>query len=166
MPAPSPALTLQDMLDRAAISDVLLNYATGVDRRDWALYRSVFTETIAVDFAGWDVQPAIAADDWVASVRGTLACFDATHHSITNHVITLHGNRAEAVAHMVARHMFEGEMQTLGGFYAHHLVRQDDGWKIVVCRLVTTWDQGDRGLFDRARARGPRARIDVGESGM
>jgi hypothetical protein len=34
---------LSILLDRAAISDVVNAYATGLDRRDWVLYRSIFT---------------------------------------------------------------------------------------------------------------------------
>jgi len=37
---------LQFLLDRAAISDVLIRYATGVDTRDWPLLRSCFTDEI------------------------------------------------------------------------------------------------------------------------
>ena len=167
MPAPSPATTLQDLLDRAAISDTKLNYATGIDRRDWALYRSIFTDAIEIDFSTWSgMKTMMPADEWVASVRDTLACFDATQHTMSNHVITLHGDHAEIVAHMSAQHSFEGEIQTLSGFYTDRLVRPGAGWKICACRLVITMEQGDRALFARARARGPRPRIDVGSAGM
>jgi 3-phenylpropionate/cinnamic acid dioxygenase small subunit len=30
--------------DRQQISDLLVRYATGIDRRDWPLFRTVFTE--------------------------------------------------------------------------------------------------------------------------
>ena len=46
-------LTLETLLERAAISDVVNAYATGVDTRDWALYRSVFADEIAIDFTSW-----------------------------------------------------------------------------------------------------------------
>ena len=42
---------LQFLLDRAAISDVQLRYATGVDTRDWRLFRSCFTDEIETDFS-------------------------------------------------------------------------------------------------------------------
>ena len=168
MPAPSVVSTLTDLIDRAAISDTIFKYATGVDRRDWALYRSIFTDTVDFDFSTWrGVRQAMSADEWVIAARDTLACFDATQHNLTNLVITLDGDRATAVVHMVATHYFDGEVQTLGGFYTHGLVRGDDGvWRIAACRLVITWETGDRALFGRAAARGPRPRIDVGEQGM
>ncbi len=167
MPAMTIPTTLQDLIDRAVIGDTILKYATGVDRRDWALYRSIFADEIDVDFTTWSgLATTMAADDWVAAVRDTLACFDATQHMITNHVIAVEGDEARITAHMVAIHVLGSEVQVLGGYYAHRLRRAGTGWRIHACRLVVTWEQGDRGLFDRARARGPRARVDVGTEGM
>ena len=142
------------LLDRAAISDTILRYATGIDRRDWLLYRSIFADTIEIDFSSWSgLKTRMPADDWVAMVRETLSGFDATQHNITNHVITIDGDVAEITAYLVVWHSFEGELQLLGGYYAHRLFRDPDGWKIDVCTLVITWEQGDRALFDRAKAR-------------
>jgi 3-phenylpropionate/cinnamic acid dioxygenase small subunit len=167
MPAPTTATTLQHLLDRAAISDLVLNYATGIDRRDWALYRSIFTDTVAIDFSTWSgMKQEMAADEWAASVRTTLACFDATQHTMSNHVITLDGDRATIVVHMNALHYLAGEVQQLGGFYTNGVVRTAEGWRIASCQLVISWEQGDRALFDRAGARGPQRRIDVGEQGI
>jgi hypothetical protein len=167
MPTPSTARTLQDLIDRAAISDTIFNYATGIDRRDWALYRSVFTDQVELDFGTWGgPQTVMAADEWVRMVKQALACFDATQHNMTNHVITVEGDKATAAVHMVAHHIFDGQIQRLGGFYTNGLVRQSDGWKIEACRLTVTWVEGDRGLFERALARGPVARADVGLQGI
>jgi hypothetical protein len=85
---------------------------------------------------------------------------------MSNHVITLSGDRATIVVHMNALHFFEGDVQQLGGFYTHGVVRTQEGWRIASCQLIITWEQGDRALFDRAAARGPQARIDVGEQGV
>jgi hypothetical protein len=41
---------LQLLLDRAEISDVQLRYATGLDSRDWPLFRSCFPDQIETDF--------------------------------------------------------------------------------------------------------------------
>lgn len=167
MPAPSPATTVQDLIDRAAVFDVVLDYATGIDRRDWPLYRSIFADEVEFDFSTWrGVKTRMSADDWVAQVKDTLAGFDATQHNMTNPVVTLNGDEATIVVYVVARHYFGGEMQTLAGFYTDRLVRTGAGWKIAACRLVITSEQGDRALFDRARAAGPRVRVDVGAQGI
>ncbi len=41
---------LQLLLDRAEISDVQLRYATGLDSRDWPLFRTCFADEIETDF--------------------------------------------------------------------------------------------------------------------
>ena len=94
---------LQLLIDRAAISETILRYATGIDRRDWALYRSIFADTIDIDFSTWTgLKTSMPAETWVSTVRDTLSCFDATQHNITNHVISVAGDTAEITAYVVA----------------------------------------------------------------
>jgi hypothetical protein len=167
MPEPTSVSNLEDLINRSAIGDLITNYGTGIDRRDWRLYRSVFMDQVTVDFSSaGGASRVFSADDWVEHVRDMLSCFDATQHNITNHVITLAVDTATIVANLVARHVFEGGIQLMGGFYTNDLVRVDEEWKISVCRLTMTWEQGDRELFLRASMRGPRARVDVGAQGM
>lgn len=153
------ALQLEDLLARTEIKDLILRYATGIDRRDWALYRSIFMDEIGLDFSSWSGAPRtrIAADDWVANVSKTLSRFDATQHSLTNFVITRNGDQATAVVYMRADHYLvedgKGEMQSIGGYYTHQLQKTGAGWKIADCMLTVTWETGDRGLFARAAAR-------------
>lgn len=153
---------LQALLDRARISDTVHQYATGIDRRDWSLYRDCFTDEVEVDFQSWNGAPParMKADDWVAAVRDGLSGFDATQHLTANHVHTLAGNHATCVASMQAEHVLvsgAGDSRfTLGGYYTHQLVRTPEGWKIHGCRLTVTWQRGNRHLFEIAaqRARG------------
>lgn len=39
--------------DRQAVIDVVVQYATGVDRHDWALYASCFTDPCEFDVSSW-----------------------------------------------------------------------------------------------------------------
>jgi hypothetical protein len=159
--------------DRQAIVDVVVQYATGVDRRDWELYRSCFTDPCEIDFSSWNGQPAslMAADDWVAKVRGTNGNFDATQHLSTNHVVTFGTvDEATCVSYMHAQHWFSaarlielgqpnGDQPrwcTLGGFYTNQLSRVTEGWRIRRCQLDVTWITGDPSVFDLARSLGDR----------
>ncbi|ASK88703.1 nuclear transport factor 2 family protein [Sphingorhabdus sp. SMR4y] len=152
-------MTSDELIDRARITDHILRYATGIDRRDWALYRSIFTDRMTPDFSSWSGEPALAmsADDWVAGVRATLEPFDATQHVLTNFVITVDGNSASCTCYMAAHHhLVSGdlrEMHSIGGYYVHELQRSGDGWLIHRTTLNVTWEMGDRGLFERAALR-------------
>jgi len=152
-------LTIETLIDRAEISDVVLRYATAVDGRDWELYRAVFTDPLTVDFSSWSGEPemTLQVDEWVERVRKTLSGFNATQHLSSNHVITLKGDRATCVSYLVARHYLvegsERRMHSIGGHYTNQLVRLAGDWKIARCALTVTWEMGDRGLFDIAARR-------------
>jgi len=161
-----PALTMADLVARAEITDVIHCYATGIDRRDWKLYRSIFTDEIDLDFSTWG-SPAhrSSADAWAAGVRDGLSGFTATQHTLSNHVVTLRGGEATCVTYMQALHFLDveghGEIQSLGGYYTNHLRRTANGWKIYSCTLTVTWQAGDRGLFALARERWDRLQRSV-----
>lgn len=160
------------LLERQAVIDTVVRYATGIDMHDWALYRTCFTETCHFDFSSWSGRPGgeMRADDWVAAVRGTNGNFDATQHISTNHVVEFSegsptSGRARCVSYMHAQHFFRPDTMesfgrggdvnfcTLGGYYTNQLVKTADGWRIASCTLTVTWETGDRSIFELARNR-------------
>jgi len=155
----SQPLDLETLIARAEISDVVNRYATGIDRRDWELYRSCFADEMELDFTSWSGgEPShVAAEQWVAGVRDGLSGFDATHHVSSNHVITVTGDSATCVSYMVAYHIFATGMGenifTLGGHYTNRLRKTNDEWKIWGCKLTVTWATGNRHLFELAHQR-------------
>lgn len=146
-------LTQDDLIDRAEISDVLMDYAIGIDSRDWPRYRAIFTDEVELDFSSWSGNPAepMAADDWVAGVRATLSGFDSTQHMLMNSLIELDGDRATVTLYMNAHHYLNingaHNMHSIGGYYTHRMVRTDKGWLSEACKLTVTWETGDRALF-------------------
>jgi hypothetical protein len=162
---------LNDLLDRAAIGDVQLRYATGIDMRDWPLYRTCFTDDLEIDFSsvfgGGSRQ--VKADRWVETVRRTISGLKATQHMITNHVITLAGDEATCVAYVQARHHLPNDTgasdQAMFGYYTNRFVRTSLGWRIRACKLTVTWNTGNwhvfelaRRLLDEREGRAPRQR--------
>jgi hypothetical protein len=77
---------LQLLIDRAEISDVRLRYATGLDSRDWPLFRSCFADEIETDFTSvFGGEPRkVSADRWTEAARRSLSGLAATQHMITN----------------------------------------------------------------------------------
>ncbi len=160
------------LADRQAIVDVVTRYATGVDTRDWALFRSCFTDPCEIDFSSWSGRPAgeMSAETWAQRVRGTNGNFETTQHLSTNHVVTFESaDVATCVSQMHAQHWYSAERLaalghpgdgprwcTLGGYYTNQLVRTADGWKIRRCQLTVTWTTGDPSVFEIAREMGDR----------
>ncbi len=161
-------LELSALQDRAAISDVVHAYATGLDRREWTLFRSIFLDKIEMDFrsVGLRVGP-YDADRWVADAKRLFRGFKATQHTSTNHVHTLRGNEATCVSNMQAEHFIEREPDdgladgedrwTIGGYYVNELVRTDEGWKLSKVTLNVTWQTGNADVSRIALKRGRKA---------
>lgn len=149
------------MSDRDAIVDVLSNYATGLDARDWVLWRSVFVDEVLFDLSSWHGLPPrpLEADRVVRAQARMFAELSVTQHFLTNHRITIDGNRARALAHMRAEHWLanpgiEGTSRyTMFGYYDDRLVRTESGWKIEAMQLNVTRTEGNRWVMDEAQRR-------------
>ncbi len=154
---------LKLLLDRAAISDVVNAYATGLDRGDWALYRSIFTDEIEMDFESVGMRTGVySADDWVRDARRLFAGFLATQHTSTNHVHEVRGDTATCVSSMRAEHFVvpgpgdppDADRWTIGGYYTNELVRTPAGWKLKKITLTVTWSRGNPEVSRIALRRG------------
>ena len=150
---------LEELKDKADIQALILNYAWGIDSRNWALFRSIFDDEIEMDFSSFNGTPAarMRADDWVAACQALLPGFDATQHVLTNFMIELEDDTATAIVYMKAEHFIADQLgnssHTLGGHYTHRLKRTGDGWKIHATTLNVTWSRGNRQVYDMARQR-------------
>jgi pantothenate kinase len=134
---------LQTLLDRMEIIDVQTRYATGVDMRDRDLYRSCFTDELDLDMSsmGMGEPTKISADLWADQAVSIVGGFQSTQHIITNHVITVDGDKATCVAYLQAQHFNPDRMWTVGGYYTNTLVKTPEGWKISKLKLTGTWTQ-------------------------
>ena len=155
----TPEQQLQLLTDRAEISDVLHRYATGLDMREWALYRSIFTDEVDIDFSSIGMPAGrVRADDWAESARVLFAGFDATQHLSANHVHNIRGDEATCTSYMRAEHFVinaEGEnYYTMGGYYTNRLERTAEGWKLCGITLTVTWNRGNRHVLRLAARRG------------
>jgi hypothetical protein len=139
--------------DRTEIVETIYCYATGVDTRDWRLYRSIFSDEVEIDFSSWDGSPPrrMRADDWVAGVQPLFHGLDATQHSMTNPRVAVDGDRASCVMYMQAVHFLanrEGDAEfTIGGYYTDQLVKTPAGWKICGVKLTVLWSRGNRAIM-------------------
>jgi pantothenate kinase len=134
---------IQTLLDRMEIIDTETRYAKGVDTRDRDLYRSCFTDEMDLDMSGMGTgEPMkISGDAWADQAISLVSGFQSTQHIITNHVITIDGDRATCTAYVQAQHYNPQNMWTVGGYYTNTLVRTAEGWKISKLKLTPMWQQ-------------------------
>ena len=76
--------------DRQDISDVLVRYATGIDRRDWPLFRTMFTDDCELDYG--EIGAWKGADAVTEFMQQAHALAGHTMHRLTNQVITVDGD--------------------------------------------------------------------------
>jgi NAD(P)-dependent dehydrogenase (short-subunit alcohol dehydrogenase family) len=77
--------------DRQDISEVLLRYATGIDRRNWPLFRAAFTDDCELDYG--EIGTWHGVDAVTEFMETSHAMAGHTMHRLTNQVITVEGDR-------------------------------------------------------------------------
>jgi 3-phenylpropionate/cinnamic acid dioxygenase small subunit len=157
---------LQLLLDRSEIERVIYDYATGLDTKDWTLWRSIFTDEVQVKFRSaaeaaftglgqeW---VSMTAEEWVEGRRALFTGLATTQHQMSNPRTTIDGDAATCIMYMQAIHFMPGRSDveyTLGGYYVDDLVRTPKGWKLARVNLNVTWERGDAGMLERGRALG------------
>jgi 3-phenylpropionate/cinnamic acid dioxygenase small subunit len=122
--------------DRQDIADVLTRYATGIDRRDWPLFRTVFTDDCELDYGEIGVWKGVdAVTDFMDR---THALAGHTLHRLTNQVITVDGDSAQARTYVDALIMMADNQSGVNGigYYDDELVRSHTGWRITRRRFT------------------------------
>lgn len=121
---------------RQEISDALLRYATGIDRRDWPLFRTVFTDDCELDYGEvgcWHGVDAVAE-----FMQQAHAMAGHTMHRLTNQVITVDGDSAQARTYVDALIMLPDNNSGVNavGFYDDDFIRTEEGWRIARRRFT------------------------------
>ena len=124
--------------DRIALQDVMLKYATGVDERDFDLYRSCFADDVEV--VGFGEQTITGGDAWLAYVKEALKQYGATQHMLSPQLATVDGDTAHARTDVQALHYLKGKKDTtltLWATYRSDMRRMDGEWKITRHELIS-----------------------------
>jgi 3-phenylpropionate/cinnamic acid dioxygenase small subunit len=127
-------LTLRNEQEIIAL---LTRYATGIDRRDWPLFQTCFTEDARTDygtFGQWT-----SAEQITAFMAQAHAAMGHTLHRLSNFAIAVQGERAVARSYVDALLMpgpAGGDIHRGVGFYEDELVKSAQGWRIKVRRFT------------------------------
>lgn len=151
--------SLDELLARTAIENVVRTYSMAMDLKEWEIYGDLFTDEIDLQFPETTkglrgVNPSSA---WVDVVRHTISGWDGAQHIVTNVLVEQTGETATAQAYLQATHTLDldGAMENhqMGALYDFGLVKVDNGWKIRSIKLEIVWDAGRWELFDIAGER-------------
>jgi ketosteroid isomerase-like protein len=130
------------LADRLAIREVADRYARAVDRRDWALAATLFTDDAVLESARF----RLAGVGEILRGLRTVERYRATFHAVHNQTLELAGDEASGETYCVANHLFErdGRMRKLdwGIRYQDRYRRGADGaWRIAHRELIVDWEQ-------------------------
>jgi 3-phenylpropionate/cinnamic acid dioxygenase small subunit len=152
---------LQRLIDRSEISDTLIRFAFAQDERDWPAFDTIFADEVVMDMSEHLGTPAetMTKAEMLDLLKATLTGFEATHHLIPNHLITVDGDRARCRAYANAYHMVPTEPGVadycvVRALYDLGFVRVADGWRINAMAVKRTAPvEGYAGVYQVAAAR-------------
>lgn len=125
-----------DLSDWHAIYEVLIRYAEGIDRHDFAAVASCFTLAARAEYAGTAIGPGVEAI--IEFLRRALTS-EASTHLVGNVRIDIDGDTASAESSVVAYHVEHHRMLIRGLRYVDRLERQGQEWRIADRRHVPVW---------------------------
>lgn len=134
--------TLEQLLDRLEIDDLLTRYATAIDTSNFDLLDDVFTADAQVDYtsAGGIAGDFPTIKAWLSEV---LPYFPAYQHLVGNRNVVLEGDTATSVSvffnPMVQK---DGDTFFVGGEYHDRMIRGPEGWRIIERTEKNRWTYG------------------------
>lgn len=141
MTDPGPSVQIQDLIDRAEVTDVLARYAHGVDRRDWALVRSCYHRDAHDDHGLYQGD----VDGLITFLTTLAEQFLTTTHHLGNPVIVLDGGSARVETPCLGWYRRPGHDGTVrsivqGVRYLDRLEWRDQRWAIADRTVVLDWE--------------------------
>lgn len=133
---------LQEIGDRLAIHDVLVQHSRGVDRADEAILKSAYWPDAEVAYGGFNGP----AHTFCEFLPGAIKGYAHTQHRVTNVAIDIQGDEALVESYVTAYHYRAADVGpdtelTYLGRYLDRMQRRDDVWKISHRRIVMDWNQ-------------------------
>src|SRR6201991_2938315 len=142
--------------DAHDLIDLVNRIFTAADERDCDTYRSLMLDQVYVDFAGVGPhKPGLAAaDQLAATTRVALGPVVVTQHMLTNHVVTVDGDRGRVEFYEQALHHHpalgdDPEINTwfLYARASRDALRTGNGWRISAAGLTVVHQTGNRRLL-------------------
>jgi hypothetical protein len=138
------ALTIDDLLAKQEIADVIYRYARGIDRLDLELVRTCYHPDAYDDHGTFQGN----VEEFINYVSAFLPGYAATQHFMGNMLVEVDGERARAETYAVAYHRKaladgSGKDDVFGIRYVDRFERRDGDWKIAHRVVATEWRRVD-----------------------
>ncbi len=145
MSEPDVETMFRQLWDRERIARLPLTYARGVDRRDWKLVRSCFTDDAQIEGS----RNSAPVEDYIDSLRPGVEYFPKTMHFMGNQLVDVDGDQGSVETYAVAYHWMgvpagadDPANVVVGVRYQDSVVRRGEGWLIAHRRVDPDWRVG------------------------
>lgn len=138
-------MDIETLSAKQAIKELHYKYAQGIDKQDWETFRSIFYNTINVDYSKWGMgdPQEMSVDEYTQLVKYLFSTEGlVTQHYMTNSLLQINGQEASGDTYVFARHKRGDEVMSLNAFYTCGYIETDDGWKISSIEMTPRWDEG------------------------
>ena len=127
--------------DRLALRELADRYARAVDRRDWELASTLFSEDCVLQGPGYEL---VGRTKILAGLR-LIDRYSATQHSVHNQLVEVDGDVATGETYCTAHHVYERDgrrrMLDWGIRYQDRCVRERGAWRYARRELLLDWSQ-------------------------
>lgn len=130
--------SLQELLDRQALAELVACYSRAVDRRDLALLRSLYHPGAIHDHGGLFRGDRDAFVAWLAVAMQDVA----TQHLVGNTLFAIDGDRAEGEVYTINFHVIggaQGRDYIASGRYLDTYRREDGRWLFASRQRLLDW---------------------------
>lgn len=130
---------LSEIVAKDALRRLVIAYSRAVDRRDFALLRSLYDDE-AEEIHGEMFRGG--ADAYVAFVEKALSNYEATVHYVVNSALEISGDRAEGEVHKINYHRTHGPQshEVITGSRSLDIYRRRDGqWRFMHRSITLDW---------------------------
>ncbi len=128
--------TLQDLLDRQALADLVASYSRAVDRREFSILEGLYHPDAVHDhgpmFHG-------KRDDFIAWIKQSPSTM-ITQHVVGNALYWIDGDRAEGEIYTINCHIIGGARDYIaGGRYLDRYIRENGRWYFSFRKRLIDW---------------------------
>jgi ketosteroid isomerase-like protein len=138
------AKTLEELLAKDSIRDLVLKYSRAVDRHDFDLLATLYHEDSIDDHGGMFYGTGPEYLEWLPMVVESM---EVLSHQVMNHLIVVDetGEYAEGEVYIQAYHLMPGgedqEELVIGGRYLDKYAKRDGEWRFAHRKIVLDWHQ-------------------------
>jgi hypothetical protein len=136
--------------DKDQIIAAVNGIAMAADKHDWETCKHYFTDIPFIDYSSLSGQAgaAIKVDELVTGWQEFLPKFRLTQHFITNHQISINGDKATCFSYVHAIHYLPysrgGDLWSVYGTYNHELVKIQNDWKVSSMTFNLLYQEGNK----------------------